>query len=204
MKPNRCSCAVVRAVGLTALLVVLCGCAADAGRGDLKGEHRTIQVESPRDTPAARSATHAGIEHLTRGELDKAQAAFERALLSDPQFGPAHNNLGKVFFARQRWYSAAWHFEIAGNLLPQSADPHNNLGMVYEQVGQLDQAVIAYEQALQRTPDHHDACANLARALVRRGDSTDALRTLLQQVRENDTRPEWRTWALRQLTRLNG
>jgi len=44
--------------------------------------------------------------------------------------------------------------------------------------------------------------ANLARALLRRGDRTEEARSLLDEVARLDDRPEWRNWASLQRARI--
>lgn len=162
------------------------------------GPYRTIRVEPRRDTEAARSANQRGLDHLAKGDLDRAAEEFGAALTADVEFGPAHNNLGKVYFKRKDWYKAAWEFEYAAKLMPRRAEPRGNLGLVFEEAGELDKAVDQYRQAISLDSGHIEHKANLVRALIRRGDRTDEVRQLLQQVIEQDTRPQWQLWAQQQ------
>lgn len=162
------------------------------------GNYRTITAEPRRNTEAAIRSNEAGLRHLADGELDDATEAFSRALNQDVEYGPAHNNLGKVYYRQKDWYRAAWEFEHAGKLLPRHAEPRNNLGLVLEQTGELDRAIDHYRAAVGLDPDQVAYRANLARALVRRGDRTEEVRNLLAQIVEQDTRPEWLLWAKRQ------
>lgn len=186
---------------LACLLITFGGCAAQSTvKAD--GRYRTVGNEPRRDTDAARRANEAGLEHLAEGRLDAAADDFNRALTADVEFGPAHNNLGKVYFQNRDWYRAAWEFEYAARLLPEHAEPHNNLGLVLEKTGQLDRAVDEYRQAVAFEPQRIEYVGNLARALVRRGDATDEVRQLLATLLERDTRPEWVNWAKQQQIRL--
>ncbi len=181
-------------MGLT-LAMSLSACAGRAERQEQPGGYRTVSAEPRRDTPSAQRANNQGLEHLDKGELEAAQRAFESALVADVEFGPAHNNLGKVFYRQRDWYKAAWEFEYASRLMPRHAEPRNNLGLVLEEAGELDRAVDQYRQAVSLDPKPIVYRANLARALVRRGERTDEVYRLLDEIIREDTRVDWVQWA---------
>lgn len=161
--------------------------------------YRTITIDPKRDSEAAARFNSQGVEFLAKDQLGPAADAFTKALDVDVEFGPAHNNLGKVYYKQKDWYKAAWEFEYASKLLPRHAEPRNNLGLVLEESGQLDKAVEQYRQAIALSSDIQYR-ANLARCLLRRDGRTDEVRTLLQQVLEQDSRPDWRNWARREMS----
>jgi len=172
-------------------------CTSPAQTGDDGEPYRTIRVEPRRDTELARKLNQEGLVHLQRAELQDAHESFTQALAADVEFGPAHNNLGKVYFRQSDWYKAAWEFEYARKLMPKHAQPCNNLGLVLEQAGELDRAVDQYRQAV--TFDNSvEFQGNLARALIRRGERTKEVRLLLSDIIERDTRPDWVLWARQQ------
>lgn len=188
-------------LALVAFLVVPVGCT-DKTKTYRSGGYRTVEAAPDRDTDTAKRYNVQGLEHLQNQELDEAAADFRRALVADVTFGPAHNNLGKVYFAQKDWYQAAWEFDYARELMPRQPEPLNNLGLVHEQAGELDRAIENYQQAVALGPDRIEFPANLARAKVRRGDTDDELISLLQQILDKDTRPEWLVWAKPHLLRL--
>ncbi|MHB1156182.1 MAG: tetratricopeptide repeat protein [Phycisphaerales bacterium] len=168
--------------------------------GSPAGEYHTLSVAPLRDTDAAKRANETGLTHLAAGELDKAAAAFKEALAADVDFGPAHNNLGKVYYLQRDWHKAAWEFEYAGELLPGDPGPHNNLGLTLEKKSsRLDDAIDEYRIAVGLAPDNMQYVGNLAKALVIRGDRTDELHALLKQLAGKDTRADWLLWARQQL-----
>lgn len=189
-------------LGLAGVVLAGIGCARGWKAQSPSRTYTTIRAEPGRDTEAAREANAAGLRHLARDDLEGAAEAFRRALTADVEFGPAHNNLGKVYYRQGDFHKAAWEFEDARRLLPKHAGPRNNLGLVHEEAGELDQAVEYYREAVGLEPDVPAYRANLARALVRRGDRTAEVRLLLRQVLEQDERAAWRTWARGQLTRV--
>lgn len=181
-----------------ATLILVAGCRNGAGDGGETVQYRTVSVQPQRDTEAADRHNRLGLELLAAGELDKAREAFERALTANVEYGPAHNNLGKVYFQQGDYYRAAWEFEYARKLLPRHPEPRNNLGLVLEEGGELDRAVDEYRGAIALGGDRIEYRANLARALIRRGDRTDEVRSLLAELVRRHPDPEWRAWARRQ------
>jgi tetratricopeptide (TPR) repeat protein len=54
-------------------------------------------------------------------------------------------------------------------------EAHNNLGLAYFQLGQTEQAIAEYEQALRYYPHYALAHANLGNALQRQGHLREAI-----------------------------
>lgn len=186
---------------LLGLALVCAGCSELWGK-EPDGLYRTITVEPGRNTELARKANQEGLAHLEAGELEAARTAFRKSLTADIEFGPAHNNLGKVLYAQQKWYEAAWEFEYARKLMAKHPAPPNNLGLVLERAGELDRAVECYRGAVALAPDNVAYRANLVRGLIRRGDRTDEVVKLLRTLVKTDDRPTWRRWAEKQLATM--
>jgi len=186
-------------LSLTGLSLLGSGCANPDAGSDAQPRYRTVRAEPGRDTRKAREANQRGIEHLEADELRKAEETFRDALTADVEFGPAHNNLGKVHHKRGDYYRAAREFDAARRLMPEHPAPYNNLGLVVQRDAQLDRAVQYFRKAVEHAPDNIRYKANLAAALVRRGDQTKEVRRLLRQIVDQDERPEWLMWAKRQL-----
>jgi Flp pilus assembly protein TadD len=193
---------IVIGVWLAGVLLAAGGCASSPWRSSGEGSYQTVTPEPRRDTDAARHDDEVGLDLLAQGKLDEAAEAFGRALTADVEYGPAHNNLGKVYYRQNDLYKAAWEFEYAKKLMPRRAEPRNNLGLVLEQAGELDRAVEEFGQAVALGAGNIEYRANLARVLVRRGDRTEEVRSLLRQVIKQDTRSEWVVWARQQLAIL--
>jgi Tfp pilus assembly protein PilF len=67
---------------------------------------------------AAANRNEDGIDHLLREHWRKAQADFERALESDPDFAPAHFNLALSLDQQEKHAEATRHFKKAVELDP--------------------------------------------------------------------------------------
>ena len=145
-----------------------------------------------------------GLELLEQGKLDEAEAKFKEALTADVMYGPAHNNLGKVYYLQKRYYLAAWEFEYAMKLMPYLPEPKNNLGLVFESVDQLDKAVSYYQEAIKMEPENPEVIGNLVRAQLQRDDRDDGVGQLLSELVRIDTCPEWVDWAREKLALMRG
>lgn len=169
------------------------------------GAYRTVTAEPLRDTSAARRHHQKGLKHLEDNELDSAIEDIQRALKADVAFGPAHNSLGRAYFLKGRdyYYEAAWEFEYAHKHLPKAPEPLNNLGLIHEAEKSFDRAIEYYRRAIDLEPENIHLRANLARAMIRRGDRTQEVRDLLEQVLDEDDRPDWLIWAKRWATRID-
>lgn len=193
-------------VGMIALIgpSVLHGCNSPASNRDidLDETYRTINTSPLRDTDAAREANNRGLGHMDQGELEQAEQAFKQAIESDVGFGPAHNNLGKVYFLQRRFYLAAHEFDEAARLMPHHGGPQNNLGLTLLEASKLDDAIESLRKATNLDPQAIDYQANLARALVQRGDKSEELIFLLRAVALRDERVPWRVWASHQLGQM--
>jgi Tfp pilus assembly protein PilF len=189
-------------VPMLLIVATLAGCAASAKKN--ADAYETIGKDPRRDADLARIENSRAVVLLDKGDYDGAEAALKAALVADIMCGPAHNNLGKVYFHKKKLYMAAWEFQYAMKLMPNQPEPLNNLGLVFEATGKLDEAADSYTKAVTLEPDNVQAMGNLARAQVRRGDRDDTVRALLQKLVLRETRPDWLTWERNTLSQLQG
>lgn len=190
----------IRVVLAFVVIPWLAACQSDGkqSRSDQEG-YRTIPAQIGRDTGLARTLTTKAAVTLKEGNAEEAEQLLRDALTEDVMYGPAHNNLGQLYYQQKRYYEAAWEFQYAIRLMPHQPIPRNNLGLVFEATGQLDEAVEQYGIAVAEEPDNPELLGNLARAHIRNGKRGSEVRDLLQQIVMKDTRPEWRQWAEKQL-----
>ena len=188
------------AVAALAAAVALGGC---AGKGTAKdAETKTVQAGPVRDLSRAQTLHREALTLIDEQKFSEAEPLLRQALDADVTYGPAHNSMGVVNLREGKLYQAAWEFQYATRLMPNQPEPRSNLGLVLEAVGRADDAVAEYQKALALQPDNPELIGNLARALVRRGDRTQEVRGLLEQVVMKDTRREWVQWAGETLVRM--
>lgn len=185
-------------IALSAAVVV--GCETTPKRDPGAG-YETVPDEPNRNTDLARQLQQQALLHIDAGELSAAEDLLKKSLKADVTFGPAHNNLGTVYFRQGKLYLAAWEFEYAAKLMPYVAEPRYNLGMVYENVGKLGDAIDAYKQAADVEPDNPVLLGNYARAMVKNGDHSEQLHETLTKIVMTDSRPDWVEWARSELAR---
>jgi Tfp pilus assembly protein PilF len=181
-------------------IAMLAGCATSAKKE--AGNYETVGGDPRRDADLARQENARAVKLLDSGDYDGAETALKAALAADIMCGPAHNNLGKIYFHQKKLYLAAWEFQYAMKLMPNQPEPPNNLGLVFEVTGKLDDAADSYAKAVALEPDNVQAMGNLARAHVRRGDRDDGVRVLLEKLVLRETRPDWRNWEQTTLATL--
>ena len=166
------------------------------------GPSAQSQAANERKLAEARRLNEQATRNIAEGNLDEAQRKLEAAIELAPSFGPAHNNLGILFFRQERFNQAAWEFRAAARLLPDKAQPRNNEGRVFEAVGKLSEALKSYDEAHKLEPANPEIAANLARMMLLTGRREARLRELLELVAGADTRPKWQAWAREQLAML--
>lgn len=182
---------------LSFLATTVCGCA--SGTKSTTPKYETVSANPRRDPEAAKRLNKNGVDALAKGKYEKAEKLFKEALAKDVDFGPAHNNLGRLYFDQGKNYLAAWEFEYATKVMPKRGEPYNNLGMVMERVGKLEQAIEAYEMANLLCPNDPEITGNLARAWWCQDKSNLRTRELLEHLVFVDCRPNWVAWAKEQI-----
>ena len=92
---------------------------------------------------------------------------FQQALRIDPEFAPAHNNLGLALKAKG-WPEAIDQYREALSFDPQLAPAHANLGEARAYQGELKDAIGHFHEALQLDPEYAEAHYMLGVALTAR------------------------------------
>jgi tetratricopeptide (TPR) repeat protein len=101
---------------------------------------------------------------------DQAMAEFEKCLQLNPESAEAHYYLGEMYFFKRDMPNARLHYVEAARLNPTSP-VHNHLGIVYMELGEVSQAIAAFNEALRQHPDDADAAENLKYVLAGGGSS---------------------------------
>jgi len=115
-----------------------------------------LQIEP--DAPVV--LANLGYAYLEYGSWNQARASFEKALALNPGLTEARNNLGVVLARMGHSEEALEHFQSAGG---ESAG-WNNLGAVYLAQDKPAEAIVAFEEAIERNPGYEKAQENLAAA----------------------------------------
>jgi len=156
--------------------------------------------ESSRDPRKADELNARAADQITSNP-SQAESLLRQALAADLYHGPAHNNLGVLYLSQGKLYEAAAEFEWARRLMPGHPDPRINLGSVYEKAGRHDDALAAYQSALDAYPDHLQATQSLVRLQVRNGKRDASTMNRLADLAIRGETQVWRDWAKSQLLR---
>jgi serine/threonine-protein kinase len=123
------------------------------------------------------------------GNIDKAVAAFERAIKKDPSFVLGHAGLGDACWAKYHaandpaWAARASEaIQSALALDPDDPDVRVSLASVYAETGKNEDAIREYREALKRRPTNDVAHRKLAVALRNQGRSEEALQEYQQAL----------------------
>jgi len=162
-------------------------------------DYKTVPDDPSRNPDLAQHLNTRAITQIEKGKFDKAAETLSQALVADVTFGPAHNNLGRVYFAQGKYYLAAWELQYAVNGMPNRPEPHNNLGLVYEAVNKLPEALEHYEIACTMDDGNPEFLGNLVRLRLKMDERDPTVRPLLETLVYYDSRPDWSQWAREQL-----
>ena len=152
---------------------------------------QTGKAAEARELLSARARPDAAITQfyhgVCAGELDGEAAAvphYERALRQLPHMHAARNNLIRGLMLRGGPHddaNALEHAQVAVKLQPGVAEMHYQLGVVHLQLGQLSDAVGAYEATLRLSPAHVGALVNGVHALCAMPQSDETTRRALSR-----------------------
>lgn len=158
--------------------------------------------EAARDTTLAEQLTRDAAELVEEAPL-RAEELLREALAADIFHGPAHNNLGVVFLNQGKLYEAAQEFEWARKLLPGHPDPRVNLALTLEGAGRTDEALAAYEAALEVYPDYLPAIMGAAGLVARTSGTDERMDKWLQEISVRSKDLPWRNWSREQQIHTN-
>lgn len=115
--------------------------------------------------------------------VEKARAAYRRAIALDPGHAEAHLNLGRLLHEVGDLAGAESHYRQACAARPESALAAFNLGVALEDRGEPHEAMTAYRRAVRLDPELAEAHFNLGRLCEAAGDRSGALQHLARYKR---------------------
>ena len=121
----------------------------------------------------------------TRGRFDEALALIDRALELDPLSLLITANRGWIQYFSGRPSDALSNAGAAQQLWPASGIPYYHQGLVLVQLGRVDEAIQAFENAIERSGRLPYLLAALGHASAVAGDAAGA-KTLLLELRERN------------------
>jgi tetratricopeptide (TPR) repeat protein len=131
----------------------------------------------------------------------EAIASYQKVLKLDPDYAPAHINLGTLYYNQSDYEQAEAHYRKAIEADPRYALAYFDLGNVLDETQRVDEAIAAYGAALQLAPTYADAHYNLALAYERSRQPRLALRHWRAYLKL-DGRGPWAVHARAQYRKL--
>ena len=124
----------------------------------------------PRDRVASSKAAAEGTSALARGDLVRAQLAFDRAVRADASNPEAVAGLAEVAFENARYTEALDYGRRAARLQPKVPKYHVIVGDAFFKLLRYDDAQGAYRRALLLAPNDEGIKARLGRVKARLGE----------------------------------
>jgi tetratricopeptide (TPR) repeat protein len=151
--------------------------------GDLAEKEAAYQELVKRFPDEAKYALALGETRVQRGDHAGAGKVLEPLTQhgTATSRGSAHYHLARSLFLQNKPAEALQHLDAAAHDKPESLNSVAALqlqGQVHEKLGQADQALAAYQQALQLDPDAEETLSALIRLELAAGQSGEALRLL--------------------------
>jgi superkiller protein 3 len=136
-------------------------------------------------------APDASFVHFANGDLllaenqpDRAEAAYQRALSTQADFGEGHRRLAEALRQQAKVDEAVAALQEAIRLDARSARAHNDLAFILENNrGQMKEALAEYQAAVAIDRDLIDAHNGMAISLARQGRLPDAVAEFREMIR---------------------
>ncbi|MEM7211051.1 MAG: tetratricopeptide repeat protein [Pseudomonadota bacterium] len=116
-----------------------------------------------------------GIVALRLEQPEKARRLLEQSVDADASLWRAWMALGRARLIGNQPHAAQEAFLMAEQVAPRSASAHNDIGMAYLRLENADAAISHFERALQISPAHELAQANLRIVKAMKGDYSGAM-----------------------------
>ena len=103
------------------------------------------------------SEAHVGLgdAKASKGDVDGAIAAYQKALVHNPMNPRVHMSLGKIYYSEKNlYYESVTAFKKAIDLDPRFVDAYMGIGEVYEDKGLYKEAIAAYKKVVELDDKH--------------------------------------------------
>lgn len=166
-------------------------------RFDFEAQPDEPVVELPSDKPTADELFESGCDVEAEGKYKEAEACYRRSLLVGGPDAVCSFNLANVLYAQGRRAEAAERFYQVVEIDNQDAGAWNNLGAVLAELKRSQEAIVAYEKAIELA--FYDAHFNLAELFDGLGRKASAREHWQAYLRHDSTG----VWASKARQRLN-
>ncbi len=146
-------------------------------KGDVEGAHAAFRKAIASNPQYANAHIDFGASMIRAGRHREAIPLLREATRLVPQYSVAHANLASAHMRLEEYAEAEVAYREASHLQPVLVQAFMGLGgaLLLQESDKLDEAVAAYERAVELRPDVAGLHADLGEALRRRGDSARAI-----------------------------
>ena len=114
---------------------------------------------------------------------------YQTAIIHDPDFPDAHNNLGNEFEFEGKCSLAVEHYKNAIRVRPRFAQAHYNLGVLHHKSGQISDAKLCYETACAFDPNYAESFNNLGNLFKENEETIEAIDAYQKALNANPDHP---------------
>jgi|HubBroStandDraft_6_1064221.scaffolds.fasta_scaffold296984_1 tetratricopeptide (TPR) repeat protein len=142
----------------------------------LDGGIRVIEPSEPATSEPDIDSLFAEALALEESDHVAAQGRYQSIIATDEQHVESYINCGRLLHLARDWQAAERLYRTGISACGPNAPLYFNLGVLLEDQDRFDEAIGAYQQALQCEPDHRDSHHNLARLFEASGRVQHAIR----------------------------
>ena len=142
---------------------------------DAIAEFNGVVESAAPDKDKAVALTYLGIIADEKGEYDRALEYLTRAQTYDAKNPEVFKNLAIVYRHRKEFDKALESAQKSTSLSEGGTDAQLLTGNIYFESGKYDEAIAAYRQVLEKSPDNPRVLYNLGSALMKKGDEFAAM-----------------------------
>lgn len=144
-------------------------------RNALWSNHVTFLEDNLRKRPGnVRVMVMLGNAYAENGRPEEGQRLLEQAMRLSDQYDFAYTGIGKILIDQGRGGEAIPTLMRGAERFPRSVKMHEYLGIAYGQVGEMEQALNHFRQALQLDPEDASLYTNIGVAYAWRGEHRQA------------------------------
>ena len=107
-----------------------------------------------------------GLAYYHNDQIEKAVAAYQKAIQLNPNFADAYGGLGVIYWRTGNLDAAIRHCQKAIKIAPENIEFHQNLTRIYWQKGRYDAAAVGYKIILELNPSDENALHHLGLILL--------------------------------------
>ena len=126
-----------------------------------------------------------GLAYYQSGQIEKAIAAYQKAIKLEPNFADAYGGLGVIYWRSGNLDDAIRHCQKAIKITPENIEFHQNLTRIYWQKGMYHAAAVGYRIILELNPSDENALHHLGLILLSKQEYHEAVSCFQKVLQTN-------------------